>query len=101
MEAEVQLDRLRAEFRGRHLNLDESWLRHFEEIQAHVANSVSLSPNRRLLVGAYFSGEYAIESAALFNPSIVAHPDQTNSTEQNCASSLAFGPAARALFPPF
>lgn len=78
MEAEAHLDRLRAEFSGRHPNLDESWLRHFEKIQAYVANGSSLSANRRLLLGAYFSGEYAIESAALFNPSIVAHPDQTD-----------------------
>jgi predicted GH43/DUF377 family glycosyl hydrolase len=28
-------------------------------------------------VGAYFSQEYAVESAALFNPSMVAHPDQS------------------------
>ena len=78
MEAEAQLDRLRAEFSGRHLNLDESWLRHFEKIQAYLKNSIPLSANRRLVVGAYFSGEYAIESVALFNPSIVAHPDQTD-----------------------
>ena len=37
----------------------------------------SLSDSRRLLIGAYFTGEYAVESAALFNPSIVPHPDQT------------------------
>ncbi len=75
-EAEVQLDRLRAEFGDRHLDLDESWLRHFGKIRAYLPNSISLSASRRLMLGAYFSGEYAIESAALFNPSIVAHPDQ-------------------------
>jgi predicted GH43/DUF377 family glycosyl hydrolase len=77
-EAGAQLDRLRAEFARRHSNLDESWMRHFEKIQAYVTNSISLSANRRLIVGAYFSGEYAIESAALFNPSIVVHPDQSD-----------------------
>ncbi len=35
-----------------------------------------LSRARKLLIGALFSGEYALESAALFNPSIVPHPDQ-------------------------
>ena len=80
-EVEDQLDRLRAEFGGRHLNLDEPWLRHFEKIQAYFTNSISLSANRRLMVGAYFSGEYAIESAALFNPSIVPHPDQAGLDE--------------------
>ena len=29
-----------------------------------------------LLLGAYFTSEYSVEAAALFNPSIVPHPDQ-------------------------
>ena len=33
------------------------------------------------MLGAYFTGEYAVESVALFNPSIVPHPDQTNVAE--------------------
>ena len=36
-----------------------------------------LSYQKKLLIGAYFSKEYSIDSAALFNPSIVSHPDQT------------------------
>ena len=75
-EVEAQLECLHAEFGGRHLNLAQSWLRHFEKIRAYLTDSPSLSANRRLIIGAYFSGEYAIESAALFNPSIVPHPDQ-------------------------
>jgi predicted GH43/DUF377 family glycosyl hydrolase len=37
-----------------------------------------LSENRKLLIGAYFTQEYSLESAALFNPSMVPHPDQQN-----------------------
>ncbi len=37
-----------------------------------------LSEQRRLLIGSYFLAEYSLESAALFNPSIVPHPDQTD-----------------------
>ena len=37
-----------------------------------------LSDVQRALIGAYFTKEYAIESAALFNPSIVPHPDQSH-----------------------
>jgi predicted GH43/DUF377 family glycosyl hydrolase len=80
-DTEEQLDRLRAEFGGRHANLDKSWLHQFEKIEAYLADRTSLSANRRLLVGAFFTGEYAIESAALFNPSIVPHPDQTDLAE--------------------
>ena len=77
-EAEAQLASLRDEFDHRHPNLERSWLRQFEKVKAYLSNNESLSPSRRLLIGAFFTGEYAIESAALFNPSIVPHPDQTD-----------------------
>ena len=77
-EAEAQLANLRDEFEHRHPNLERSWLRQFEKVKAYLSNHESLSASRRLLVGAFFTGEYAIESVALFNPSIVPHPDQTH-----------------------
>ncbi len=40
-----------------------------------------LSEERRMLIGSYFLAEYSLESAALFNPSIVPHPDQTGLPE--------------------
>ncbi|MDH7605624.1 MAG: glycoside hydrolase family 130 protein, partial [Melioribacter sp.] len=33
---------------------------------------------KKLLIGSYFSNEYSLESTALFNPSMVWHPDQSN-----------------------
>ncbi len=39
------------------------------------------SPERQSLIGAYFTHEYSPESAALFNPSIVPHPDQSGLPE--------------------
>jgi predicted GH43/DUF377 family glycosyl hydrolase len=78
LEAEAQLASLRAEFDHRHPNLERSWLRQFEKVKAYLANKESVSTSRRLLIGAYFTGEYAIESVALFNPSIVPHPNQTD-----------------------
>jgi predicted GH43/DUF377 family glycosyl hydrolase len=76
-EAEARLGSLRGEFDHRHPNLERSWLRQFEKVKAYLSNDESLSASRRLLVGAFFTGEYAIESVALFNPSIVPHPNQT------------------------
>ena len=76
-ETREQLAGVRADFGERHLDLDESWLRHFEKIRGEVPAGAVLSGARRLYLGALFSGEYALESAALFNPSIVAHPDQS------------------------
>ena len=77
-EAEAQVASLRTEFDERHPNLERSWLRHFEKVKAYLSNKESPSVSQRLLIGAFFTGEYAIESAALFNPSIVPHPNQAN-----------------------
>lgn len=75
-EVETQLILLRNDFNSRHIDLEAYWRRHFEMVRPHVRDQ-SLSFNRRLYIGAIFSGEYALESAALFNPSMVAHPDQS------------------------
>ncbi|MCB1210815.1 MAG: glycoside hydrolase family 130 protein, partial [Verrucomicrobiales bacterium] len=50
----------------------------FEKVQAAVFTQRPLTRSRQLLIGALFSGEYALEAAALFNPSIVPHPDQSD-----------------------
>ena len=76
-ETEKQLSLVRADFSERHIDLDKSWLRHFDKVRGHIPDGETISEARRLFIGALFSGEYALESAALFNPSIVPHPDQT------------------------
>ena len=65
------------EFHGRHQKPREFFLRRFEAVRRHLLTDTPLSENRQLLIGAYFTQEYALESAALFNPSIVWHPDQS------------------------
>jgi predicted GH43/DUF377 family glycosyl hydrolase len=70
---------LRADFGGRHRDLTERLLARYESIAAFEPAQPAdrpLSEARRLLIGAYFCHEYAFEAAALFNPSIVPHPDQ-------------------------
>jgi predicted GH43/DUF377 family glycosyl hydrolase len=76
-ETEKQLSSVRADFSERHIDLSKSWLRNFEKVRGNVRDSETISKERRLFIGALFSGEYALESAALFNPSIVPHPDQS------------------------
>lgn len=76
-EVEQELQSVLAEFATRHVDIESPLLRHFEKVQAHIFTHRPLSKARQLLVGALFSGEYALESSALFNPSIVPHPDQT------------------------
>ncbi len=80
-ETEEQLALVIADFGGRHVDIRAIWRQHFEKVRAHVFSSRPLSVTRQLYIGALFSGEYALEAAALFNPSIVPHPDQSNLTE--------------------
>ena len=43
-----------------------------------LLNGQTLSEERKLLLGGYFTHEYSLEAAALFNPSMVPHPDQSD-----------------------
>lgn len=73
-EAEVRttLDATVALFDGRHDDLATTFRSHF----ASVSNQ-TVTDDQAQLIGAYFTQEYALESTALFNPSMVAHPDQS------------------------
>ncbi len=64
-------------FDARHRDLRGTFADHFETIAHRIPRATLLSGPRRLLIGSYFTHEYAIEGAALCNPSMVAHPDQT------------------------
>ncbi len=77
-EADSLLGQLWAEFGGRHKNVREYFRRRFEEVRPYLLSDQALSEERSLLIGAYFTHEYSIEAAALFNPSMVPHPDQSN-----------------------
>ena len=76
-ETEQQLAAITADFADRHVDIRAIWRLHFERVRHHLFSSRPLSETRLLYIGALFSGEYALESAALFNPSIVPHPDQS------------------------
>jgi len=82
-EAETQalLATLRQEFADRHVDLEGILLTQFARVAAQVFTDQPLTLARKLLIGAFFSGEYALESAALFNPSLVPHPDQAGVPE--------------------
>lgn len=76
-QVEERLADLHAQFDSRHAGLQLAWRRHYDQLRDLVPHEASLSPGRRLYIGALFSGEFAVETAALFNPSIVPHPDQS------------------------
>ncbi|MER7419465.1 glycoside hydrolase family 130 protein [Micromonospora peucetia] len=76
-ETQLLLRRTLHDFGDRHRDLEDTFQHHYELVRHRVARTRQLSPTARLLVGAYFSHEYAVEAAALCNPSMVAHPDQS------------------------
>jgi hypothetical protein len=71
------LDDVVARFDGRHRDLVGTFRWHAREVADRLDPATDLSDARMLLLGAVFTSEYAIEGAALCNPSMVAHPEQT------------------------
>ena len=75
-EAATLLAQTVGEFRLDHPNLDGVLTEHYEEAARRAGINDALDKDQRLLIGAYFTMEYAFESAALFNPSMVRSYDQ-------------------------
>ncbi len=72
-EVEAILDQTIKNFAQRHYDIKRVFLNHFNRLGINI----DLSLERRLLIGSYFTMEYAVETAALLNPSIVPHFDQS------------------------
>ncbi len=70
------LKKLYERFGDRHGRLEADLEDNFRTASESVQRSARLARERRQLIGAYCTMEYSIEGAALFNPSIVPHPDQ-------------------------
>jgi predicted GH43/DUF377 family glycosyl hydrolase len=78
-EAEVEqtLARTMARFSDGYRDLPQTLEDHFSLVAHRVGDEIAVGRARRQLIGAYFTQEYALEAAALFNPSMVKHPDQS------------------------
>jgi predicted GH43/DUF377 family glycosyl hydrolase len=92
IEAVELMDKIKQDYSHRHKDLKRILQKHFDQAAKHLPSSMKVSEIKKLLIGAYFTMEYSIESAALFNPSIVPHPDQSNLS----AGSLRFIMSLRA-----
>lgn len=75
--AESLLSDVLENFKGRHRNLLEKFEERADEMEEAFATHCDFTRIQRQLVGAYFLQENSFEAAALFNPSIVSHPDQS------------------------
>jgi len=71
------LAEVKQRFSHRHRDLEATWRKHFALAAHHFEKSADVPAETALLIGAYFTREVSVEAAALFNPSLVAHPDQT------------------------
>ena len=84
-EVEITLAQTLREFAGRHRNITQKFLEHFNNVKDQLKEAPldfdGLSEQRKLFIGSFFSMEYSIISAAFFNPSIVESPDQTGLVE--------------------
>ncbi len=78
------------EFAHRHRRFSESLLRNFHQVESFLPNGAVLTHEQRLLLGAYFSHEYSISAAAMFNPSIVLSPDQSGLPENSARYIMSF-----------
>jgi predicted GH43/DUF377 family glycosyl hydrolase len=72
------LDGISAEFSERHQDIRTVFRERFEQVRESLPADTEISEERRLLIGSYFLAEYSLESAALFNPSMIPDPDQTD-----------------------
>ena len=78
-EVEQVLEKVTMDFGKRHRNLKEIHSDHFSTINEQFNDAfLNFSSQKKLLLGAFFTKEYYIQAAALFKPTIVAHPEQKN-----------------------
>lgn len=77
-EADEEYERVLHDFVGRHWQIEQLFEQRYAEVEAGLGlDGTTLSSSRKRLIGAYFCHEYTYAAAALMNPSIVPHPDQS------------------------
>jgi predicted GH43/DUF377 family glycosyl hydrolase len=84
-----QLSEVLENFAGRHRNLLDIFESRAADMEDALEPHAQLTKTQRGLIGAYFLSEYSFEASALFNPSIVRHPDQTGAPEHGCRFILS------------
>ena len=75
----TELEVVNRDFTGRHWQTRGIFLERFKQIQAMNGGLEGLDEDHMALIGAYFCHEYSYQAAAVMNPSVVPHPDQTGS----------------------
>lgn len=85
LQAKLSLNQVLRNFSDRHRNISKIFGKHYIKVEHFIAelgyDPKDIPEFKRLLIGAFFTHEYSIESAAFFNPSMVEDPDQSNLLE--------------------
>ena len=89
-ECSMELRRIFKDFSTRHHDFEAILFANYQRVEKQITDPEKLSKERKHLIGAYFTHEYSVESAALFNPSIVAHPDQANLSSGSMRFIISF-----------
>ena len=77
-EVAAEYDRVLHDFSERHWQTEQVFEERYKEVRATLwIDDAALTPLRKRLIGSYFCHEYTYAAAALMNPSIVPHPDQS------------------------
>jgi predicted GH43/DUF377 family glycosyl hydrolase len=89
-EADALLETVLQNFSHRHRYFRENLEQNFQRVASFVPDIEQLSEQRRLLIGTYFTAEYSVEAAALFNPSIVQVTSEETDPEGSCRFVMSF-----------
>jgi predicted GH43/DUF377 family glycosyl hydrolase len=89
-QASTILETLFHDFSHRHRYFRQSLERNFALVAGFIPDVDQVSKQRRLLIGSYFTAEYSVEAAALFNPSIVQVPNQETDPAGSCRFVMSF-----------
>ncbi len=77
---QAELALVTKDFEQRHWQTRKVFMERFDQVRAELHIDADIREERKELIGAYFCHEYSYTSAALMNPSIVPHPDQSGLT---------------------
>ncbi|MEA4840898.1 MAG: glycoside hydrolase family 130 protein [Bacteroidales bacterium] len=93
-EAKLVLNQVLRDYSLRHRNITKIFEKNFNRI-SHLFIQLNIDTElldftQKILIGTYFTMEYSIDSAAFFNPSIIEHPDQTETGDHEKRVILSF-----------
>ncbi|UAK25212.1 glycoside hydrolase family 130 protein [Sphingomonas nostoxanthinifaciens] len=77
-EADIELELVLRDFEARHWQTRSVFMTRYAQIETALKlDGNAISEIKKQLIGAYFCHEYSYAAAALMNPSVIPHPDQS------------------------